>query len=153
MDLLTSRSARKRRLERGSAFAEALFVMPVLVLLLFGLADFSMLFRDYLAASNAARAAVRATSLMEQLPCDANDRREAGEAVVDDRFPEKDGLSRTVTIQHAELASGALCTKGLLGVTIAVSRELPFLNGFFAGTAFPPVTFRVSAFAMNENGN
>lgn len=153
MDVLTPRIVAKRRLERGSAFAETLFVLPVLVLLLFGIADFSMLFRDYLAASNAARAAVRATSLINQLPCNPNDRKLAGENVVDGKFPAKDGLARTVTIQHAELESGALCTKGLIGVTISVSRELPFLNGFFAGTAFPPVTFSVSAFAMNENGN
>jgi len=151
MDPLNLRIAAKRRLERGSAFAETVFVLPVLVLLLFGLADFSMVFRDYLAASNAARAAVRASSLMAEIPCNSNTRRLAGQNIVDTRLPAT--LTKTVTIQHAELNNAELCTKGLIGVTIQVNKPLPFLNGFFAGIAFPPVNFTVSAFAMNENGN
>jgi hypothetical protein len=150
MDALNPRIAAKRRLERGSAFVETVFVLPVLVLLLFGLADFSMVFRDYLSASNAARAAVRAATLMAEIPCNAATRRQAGEAVIDTRLA---GLNPTRVIQHAELNNDQLCTRGLIGATVRVTKPLPFLNGFFAGLAFPPVTFTVSAFAMNENGN
>ena len=35
---------------------EMAFVLPVLLILLFGLAEFSLVFHDYLAAMNAARA-------------------------------------------------------------------------------------------------
>jgi hypothetical protein len=150
MDALNPRIAANRRRERGSAFIETAFALPVIVLLLFGLADFSMVFRDYLAASNAARAAVRAPSLMAEIPCNPGVRRQAGEAVIDTRLA---GLNLTRVIQHAELNNGELCTRGLIGATVQVTKPLPFLNGFFAGTAFPPVTFTVSAFAMNENGN
>lgn len=151
MDAL-NRIATKRRLERGSAFAETLFVLPVIILLLFGLADFSLVFHDYLAASNAARAAVRASSL-STIPCVPNDRVQAGLTRANTMLNEVQAVSKNVLIQHAELNNNDLCQKGLIGATITVTKNLTFLSTFTSVLQFPPVKFTVKAFAMNENGN
>ena len=151
MDSLKHRLA-KRRSERGSAFAETLFVLPVIILLLFGLADFSLVFHDYLAASNAARAAVRASSL-STIPCVANDRRTAGVNRANTMLLEVDAVAKNVTIDHAELGAIKLCDKGLIGAEITVTKNLTFLSTFTSVLQFPPVKFTVKAFAMNENGN
>lgn len=152
MDALNHRIPSKRRLERGSAFAETLFVLPVIILLLFGLADFSLVFHDYLAASNAARAAVRAATL-STIPCDKNERLQFGLTRANTMLNEVQAVSKNVLIQHAELNNGELCQKGLIGTEITVTKSLTFLSSFTSVLQFPPVTFTVKAFSMNENGN
>jgi hypothetical protein len=45
--------------ERGAALVEAALVSPLIIVLLFGLLEFGMLFKDYLTVANATRAGAR----------------------------------------------------------------------------------------------
>jgi hypothetical protein len=151
MESLKNRILAKRRSQRGSAFAETLFVLPVIILLLFGLADFSLVFHDYLVASNAARSAVRASSL-SAIPCVPNTQVQAGVQRATTMLQQVQTV-QNITISHAELNNGDLCARGLIGASITVRKNLTFLSTFTSVLAFPPVQFTVRAFAMNENGN
>ncbi len=64
MQLRRGRSTRSRghRRERGAVAVEAALVIPVLMLLVFGIFEFGMLFKDWLGVSNAVRAGVRIAS-------------------------------------------------------------------------------------------
>jgi len=54
---------RRRRGERGSAIIEAAFVTPVFLLLLFGILEYGLLFRNNLTTTNASQEAARAASV------------------------------------------------------------------------------------------
>jgi Flp pilus assembly protein TadG len=58
--------------EDGQAFVEFVIVLPVLALLCFGILQFGLLFRDYLAITDAARVAARAAAVKRTNdPCGA----------------------------------------------------------------------------------
>jgi Flp pilus assembly protein TadG len=60
------------RREDGQAFVEFAIVLPVLVLLVFGIAQFGLAFRNYLAITDAARVAARAAAVKRTSdPCGA----------------------------------------------------------------------------------
>ncbi len=52
----------RRRGQRGAVAVEAALITPVLILLLFGIIEFGMLFKDYLGVTSASRAGVRIAS-------------------------------------------------------------------------------------------
>ncbi|MGN0064610.1 MAG: TadE/TadG family type IV pilus assembly protein [Nocardioides sp.] len=54
---------RRARDEKGAAAVEFALVMPVLLILVFGIIDFGLYFNRYAAVSNAAREGVRSASL------------------------------------------------------------------------------------------
>ena len=56
------------RREDGQALVEFAIVLPLLALLIFGIAQFGLLFRDYLAITDAARVAARAAAVKRTLP-------------------------------------------------------------------------------------
>ncbi|MGF1598103.1 MAG: TadE/TadG family type IV pilus assembly protein [Acidimicrobiales bacterium] len=62
------RRAEGRRHERGAALIEAAFVTPVFFLLLFGIFEFGLLFRNSLTTNNAAQQGARAASVGGRAP-------------------------------------------------------------------------------------
>jgi TadE-like protein len=56
--------ARRRRGERGAALIEAAFITPVFALLLFGILEFGLTFRDYLTVANVSRDSARGASAL-----------------------------------------------------------------------------------------
>jgi len=54
--------ARRRRGDRGAALVEAAFITPVFALLIFGMIEFGLTFRDYLTVANVSRDGARAAS-------------------------------------------------------------------------------------------
>lgn len=54
--------SRRLRGSRGAALVEAAFMMPVFALLIFGILEFGLAFRDYLTVANASRDGARAAS-------------------------------------------------------------------------------------------
>lgn len=52
----------RRRQQRGAVAVEAALITPVLIVLIFGMIDFGLLFKDYLAVTSASRAGVRIAS-------------------------------------------------------------------------------------------
>jgi hypothetical protein len=58
--------------EDGQAFVEFAIVLPILVLLVFGITQFGLAFRNYLAITDAARVAARAAAVKRtSSPCTA----------------------------------------------------------------------------------
>ncbi len=54
---------RRRRGQRGAAIIEAAFVTPVFLLILFGILEYGLLFRDNLTTNNASQEGARAASV------------------------------------------------------------------------------------------
>jgi len=65
--------AASRRGDRGAVAVEAALVTPIFVLLLFGIIEFGMFFKDYLAVSSASRAGVRIASAEPRIATYADD--------------------------------------------------------------------------------
>jgi Flp pilus assembly protein TadG len=61
---MSLRNLRRRRAagDRGAALVEAAFITPVFALLLFGILEFGLTFRDYLTVANTSRDSARAAS-------------------------------------------------------------------------------------------
>jgi len=62
MGTITRLRTRRRRGERGAALVEAAFITPVFALLIFGMIEFGLTFRDYLTVANVSRDGARAAS-------------------------------------------------------------------------------------------
>jgi hypothetical protein len=60
--LITRLRRRRRRGERGAALVEAAFITPVFALLIFGILEFGLAFRDYLTVANISRDSARGAS-------------------------------------------------------------------------------------------
>ena len=151
MDALNRRLSARRA--RGTSMVEMAFVMPVLLVLMFGLADFSLVFHDYLAAMNAARAGVRAATLTK-IDCKSaeleKDGRDTATAMLANSAV-KGAITQTFT--HSDPSAKGLCAKGYVQMEIHVKSEHRLLAGFFGDpTFFPAIEFTASAGAMSENG-
>jgi Flp pilus assembly protein TadG len=59
-----ARSGHLRRSERGAALVEAAIILPVVVLIVFGIIEWGLAFKDALTVSSATRAGVRTASAM-----------------------------------------------------------------------------------------
>lgn len=146
-------SAGASRRTRGTSMVEMAFVMPVLLVLMFGLAEFSLVFHDYLAAMNAARAGVRAATLTK-LNCQPGqlelDGRTTAEKLLDNSAVK--GV-RTISFDHSAPSAQGLCAKGYVLMKIRVQSDHKLLTAFFNDpTFFPPIEFTATAGAMSENG-
>ncbi len=62
MSLLRRRARRRRRGSRGAVAVEAALVTPMIVLLVFGIMEFSLILRDYVSVSSAVRVGARIAS-------------------------------------------------------------------------------------------
>ena len=146
-----STSVRLRR-RRGTSMVEMIFVLPVLLLLLFGMADFSLIFHDYLASMNAARAGVRKATLV-MLNCQSGTLQDAGQKIAEEIL--KANVVETVQgieFRHSEPGPLDLCKKGHVEMRIRVKSEHKLLSGFLGVVSFPQIEFTAVATAMNENG-
>jgi hypothetical protein len=153
MDALNRRLAVRRR--AGTSMVEMVFVLPVLLLLMFGLADFSLVFHDYLAAMNAARAGVREATL-SRVGCNPNgldSPENRGIALVTEML-EANGVKGFSTPKFSiATPSTNLCQPGYVQVEFLVKSEHRLLTGFFNDPVnFPGIEFTVKAGAMSENG-
>jgi Flp pilus assembly protein TadG len=109
--------ARSRfRGEDGQAYVELALVLPILVLLVFGIIQFGLAFHNYLAITDAARVAARAAAVKRtNSPCSA-----ASAAI-------KDTVS---TRQWAEVSSHITCTAGSnVGDQVKITIKYPFSIG------------------------
>lgn len=62
MQILRAASRRRRREERGAVAVEAALVLPMIILLIFGMIEFSLMLRDYVAITSATRTGSRLAS-------------------------------------------------------------------------------------------
>lgn len=144
------------RSERGMAYLETLMVLPIVLMLIAGLADFSFVFKAYLVAGNAAAEAARTATMSSAEFCNPATQsaaaEESAELTLDLGGVTPDQITN-ITVDHTEVGQD-LCEPGIVGVEIEVRRDLEFLNLWFDRTPLlPPVEFSVTATAFNENGN
>jgi Flp pilus assembly protein TadG len=66
----TDKAARKRRAKAGTSTVEAVIVLPVMLLLVFGIAEFGISFTRWNSLTNAVREGARA-GVVFRSPCDA----------------------------------------------------------------------------------
>jgi len=64
---IRERMRSKRREEKGQAVVELALVLPIVLMLLLGIVQFGMLFKDYIALTDATRAAARQGSVARSL--------------------------------------------------------------------------------------
>jgi Flp pilus assembly protein TadG len=100
----------------GQAFVEFAIVLPILVLLVFGITQFGLAFRNYLAITDAARVAARAAAVKRTSdPC--------GAATT--------AIQNTVSAgQWAEVSSRITCTAGPnVGDQVEITIKYPYSIG------------------------
>ena len=100
----------------GQAFVEFAIVLPVLVLLVFGIAQFGLAFRNYLAITDTARVAARAAAVKRtSSPCSA-----ATTSI-------QNNVSAS---QWAQISSRITCTAGPnVGDQVKITIEYPYTIG------------------------
>ncbi len=140
------------------AFLETLLVLPIVLLLIAALADFSFVFKDFLVANNAASEALRTATLSRAEFCShstvASIAQTRAEDLLDDGGVDapRSQVSNMV-VQHTEFPARDLCDAGMVGVSFEVASELWFLNHWlFPAFPLPPIDFTATATGVNENG-
>ena len=102
--------------EDGQAFVEFAIVLPILVLLVFGITQFGLAFRNYLAITDAARVGARAAAV----------KRTSGACTA-----ARSAIENTVsTGQWAEISSRISCTAGSnVGDQVKITITYPYEIG------------------------
>jgi hypothetical protein len=141
------------------AYLETLLALPIVLMVIAGLADFSFVFKDFLVAGNAASEALRTATLSRAEFCVPGTvagiaRTRAEDLLADGGVePPRSQISNMV-VQHTDFPARDLCDAGVVGVSFDVDSELWFLNHwFFPAFPLPPIDFTATATGVNENGN
>jgi Flp pilus assembly protein TadG len=116
MNTLTHKIWSKLGAQGGQAFVEFVIVLPLLVLLVFGITQFGLAFRNYLAITDAARVAARAAAVKRTNdPC--------GAATT--------AIQNTVSAgQWAQVSSRITCTAGPnVGDQVKITIDYPYAIG------------------------
>jgi Flp pilus assembly protein TadG len=116
MRTLTHKTWSRLQRQDGQAFVEFVIVLPLLVLLVFGITQFGLAFRNYLAITDAARVAARAAAVKRTNdPC--------GAATT--------AIQNTVSArQWAQVSSRITCTAGPnVGDQVNITIEYPYTIG------------------------
>ncbi|BDZ54376.1 TadE/TadG family type IV pilus assembly protein [Agromyces marinus] len=113
---------RRRSRERGAAAVEFALIIPVLLLLVLGVMEFSRLYNQQISLSNAARSAARVMAI-------SNDQGEAVNAAI----AAAPALNPLLSAGNVAFSSGA-CTAGAI-MSVTVTYESTLLTGAF-GPAF-----------------
>lgn len=138
----------KKRLgdERGAVLIEAAISLPLLLLVVLGIADFGRLFQQYEVLTNAAREGARVAILPSYLDSDVTLRV--------NQYLTAGGLDSSLAVS-TPLAAAAVHVGGagtpcitLRGVTVTYPHTYSFVGGmihFFGGTAFGTTTLTATA--------
>jgi Flp pilus assembly protein TadG len=116
MTTLTHKISSRLQRQDGQAFVEFAIVLPLLVLLVFGITQFGLAFRNHLAITDAARVAARAAAVKRtNNPC--------GAATT--------AIQNTVsTGQWAQVSSRITCTAGPnIGDQVKITIKYPYSIG------------------------
>jgi Flp pilus assembly protein TadG len=104
------------RKDNGQTFVEFALVLPILVLLVFGITQFGLAFRNYLAITDAARVGARAAAVKRtSSPCTAA----------------QTAIQNTVSAgQWAQISSRITCAAGPnVGDQVSITIEYPYSIG------------------------
>jgi len=127
--------------EKGAELVEFALVLPLLLLIMFGIMDFGLLFQRYEVVTNAAREGARIAVLPAYGPGDVDARVK--------QYLVAAGLKSTPTITPINQAMnvGGACVT-LTGVTVGYPHQYLFIGniiGFFGGSGFSTQTLTATA--------
>jgi Flp pilus assembly protein TadG len=157
----TTRRHRRARREAGMAYVEMLFVLPVLLILVAGLVDFTVMLHDWMIASHAAKTAARAASMFDH-QCNSADKVAAGVDAAasflgagggDEPLLQSSWSEDQIQVTRLDGASD-FCQSGVISATVEVTYQYNFLRfvpGGVGGVSPTPPTMTGVATAMNEN--
>jgi Flp pilus assembly protein TadG len=112
---------RKRHNDRGAAAVEFALIVPVLLLIVFGIMEFSRLYNEQISLSNAARSAARVMAI-------GNDQGDAVQAAID----AAPALNPAITSGQVSFSPGTCAPGGTMTVTINYPTAL--LTGWFGAS-------------------
>ncbi len=118
---------------------ELAMTLPILLLLVFALIDFSLIFQSYFAARNAARVGARVASSFHP-DCDTGDLANEVTAVVNTVMEAASIPSDATAEIEFPLDASRLCggdPGGLVAVEVHFPHRLRLLGNLLAGTGFP----------------
>ena len=133
---------RRLACEKGSQLIEFAMVLPLLLLVMFGIMDFGLLFQRYEAVTNAAREGARIAVLPDYKEADVKARVT--------RYLEDAGLKSTPTIVYAApqaMSVGGACVT-ITGVTVGYPHQYLVIGkiiGLFGGSGFTTKTLTATA--------
>jgi Flp pilus assembly protein TadG len=158
MDLLNRRNASNRRIRggrRGLSLVETTIVLPVFLLMIFGLIDFSFVMHDYLVAHNAARATVRAATLASSggSCTDAGQRSKATQVGTGALKKFIRAKAQAASLAIATEAGKDLCDGGLVTATVKVEAPLTLLKPFVQPIEPLAKPIKLEAVAAGQNEN
>ena len=133
---------RRLACEKGAELVEFALVLPLLLLLLFGIMDFGLLFQRYEAVTNAAREGARIAVLPGYAQADV-------EARVT-QYLAAAGLKSTPSVAYTApqaMGVGGACVT-ITGVTVGYPHQFLFIGGLvglFGGSGFTTTTLTATA--------
>jgi Flp pilus assembly protein TadG len=142
-----SRFRRLVRSESGAELIEFSLTLPLLLLIVLGILEFGLMFREYEIITNAAREGARIGILPSYQPADITARVNA--------YLTTAGLNTSLaTVTPGAAASETVGTQciSMRPVTVAYTHAVPFLGGivsFFGGT-FAPMTLTATSKMRTE---
>lgn len=110
-----------RRSDKGAAAVEFALIIPALLLILFGIIEFSRLYNEQISLSNAARSAARVMAI-------GNDQGDAVSAAI----AAAPALNPPITGGQVSFSPSACATGGTMSVTITY--PTPLLTGWFGAS-------------------
>ena len=145
---LKSRSSRRLARRSGMAMVEFVIILPILLMLVFAIAEFGVLFGRWQTLCNAAREGAR-TAIVFRSPCDSA----TVEAEVKQRV--KDYASPLgMTITDADISVTGLCGPSTSSTTVSVTKPYVFdVLPNIAGSVSPSIDLVGNSVMRNEGSS
>ena len=137
----TTRRERARRRTQGTSMVEMVFVTPLLLMLLFGIAEFGVAFGQWQTLSNAAREGARA-GIVFRLPCN-------GGAVQAEIASAVTTAAASMGISSPSVTSSGECTGS--GTPLTVNATVPYAFQVLPGLAGVPASINLVASSVMRN--
>ncbi len=129
------------RRRAGTTMVELALVMPLLLMLLFAIAEFSLAFLDWQVVSSAAREGARAASLFRP-NCPASSPAAVQQAV--------NAVLGAANVAGSIQLSGACSHPGASTVTVSAPFEFRFLPGLYQGFGHGSVSLTATSVMAND---
>jgi Flp pilus assembly protein TadG len=145
MDMIHRHSAEKKTRTLGMAMVETVIVLPVLLLVLFAVTEFSVVFARWQTLSNAAREGAR-TAIVFRAPCVASD----VEGEVRDRVRNYASTSG-ITLTDAQIDVQGVCGSPTTNASVQVTAPYTFrVLGAMAPSLSPTINTVGTSVMRNE---
>jgi len=142
-----------KRSEAGMAMLETALVLPVLLLVIFGIVETGLGFARFQVVLNAAREGARAAAIFSRSRCEVGNVRTAATTAVNS-FQGSLGMA-SFAITTTPIGQGDLCTARMVAVSVQFDHQVPLTNGLgrLFGSPGPLVVPITAQSAATVEGN